>query len=157
MAENIVVHEGEKSEKYRILLPQMRGLLEGEEDVTANMANFVAALRMTFGFFWVGFYIVKGENLILGPFQGPVACTRIGYGKGVCGTAWKEKRCLTVEDVNAFPGHIACSSDSKSEIVYPVIREGEVVAVLDIDSDDYAAFDVVDEEYGGKLWEMFLG
>ncbi len=131
----------------------MEGLLSGESDRVANMANFVAALKMTFDFFWVGFYVVHDKELILAPFQGPVACTRIRHGKGVCGTAWKEKRTLVVEDVDAFPGHIACSSDSKSEIVVPVIRNGQVVAVLDIDSDYHAAFDTTDAAYLEKLIE----
>ncbi len=153
MAEKIIIHQGRKSEKYEALLPQMEGLLSGESDRVANMANFVATLKMTFDFFWVGFYVVHDEELILAPFQGPVACTRIKYGKGVCGTAWKEKRTLVVEDVDAFPGHIACSSASKSEIVVPVVRNGQVVAVLDVDSNNYAAFDTTDATYLEKLIE----
>ncbi len=154
MAEEISIHKGTKSEKYEALLPQIKGLLSGETDRVANMANFVAALKMTFGFFWIGFYVVRDKELVLAPFQGPVACTRIGQGKGVCGTAWKEKRTLIVEDVNTFPGHIACSSASKSEIVVPIVRNGQVVAVLDIDSDDYATFDKTDAIYLEKLIEQ---
>lgn len=155
MAEEIIIRQGGKQEKYEALLPQMEGLLAGERDRVANMANFVAALKTMFGFFWVGFYVVHDNELVLAPFQGPIACTRIRYGKGVCGTAWKEKRTLVVEDVDKFPGHIACSSDSKSEIVVPVIRDGEVVALLDIDSDTYAAFDATDASYLEKLLGRF--
>ena len=133
------------------MLPQLGALLDGETDVVANLANVAAALKQTFDFFWVGFYVVKGDCLVLGPFQGPVACTRIRYGKGVCGTAWKEARTVVVPDVDLFPGHIACSSASRSEIVVPV-RQGEtVVAVLDIDSDWLAAFDETDAHYLERL------
>ena len=132
-------------------MPQLGALLDGETDVVANLANVAAALKQTFDFFWVGFYVVKGDCLVLGPFQGPVACTRIRYGKGVCGTAWKEARTVVVPDVDLFPGHIACSSASRSEIVVPV-RQGEtVVAVLDIDSDRLAAFDETDAHYLERL------
>lgn len=155
MAEEIIIHQGDKEEKYQTLLPQMKSLLAGEGNRVANMANFVAALKMTFDFFWVGFYVVDGDMLVLAPFQGPIACTRIKYGKGVCGTAWKEQRTIVVEDVDAFPGHIACSSDSKSEIVVPLIREGKVVAILDIDSDNYATFDAKDATYLEILSEEF--
>ncbi len=154
MAEEINIHQGTKTEKYETLLPQIKSLLSGETDRVANMANFVAALKMTFDFFWVGFYVVRDKELVLAPFQGTLACTRIGLGKGVCGTAWKEKRTLIVDDVNAFPGHIACSSASKSEIVVPIIRNGQVVAVLDIDSKDYATFDTTDAMYLEKLIEQ---
>lgn len=119
--------------------------------MVANMANVAAALKQTFGFFWVGFYVVKEEMLVLAPFQGPLACTRIRYGKGVCGTAWKEARTMVVPDVEQFPGHIACSSDSRSEIVVPVVRDGKVVAVLDIDSDNLNAFDGTDAKYLEQL------
>ena len=133
------------------MLPQLGALLDGETDLIANLANVAAALKQTFDFFWVGFYVVKGDCLVLGPFQGPVACTRIRYGKGVCGTAWKEARTVVVPDVDLFPGHIACSSASRSEIVIPV-RQGEtVVAVLDIDSDRLAAFDETDAHYLERL------
>ena len=133
------------------MLPQLGALLDGETDVVANLANVAAALKQTFDFFWVGFYVVKGDCLVLGPFQGLVACTRIRYGKGVCGTAWKEARTVVVPDVDLFPGHIACSSASRSEIVVP-LRQGEtVVAVLDIDSDRLAAFDETDAHYLERL------
>lgn len=126
------------------MIPQVESLVKGETDVIANLANIAAALKSTMEFFWVGFYLVKGEELVLGPFQGPVACTRIPYGKGVCGTAWKTKEVLVVPDVNEFPGHIACSSRSRSEIVLPALKKGEVVLVLDIDSDKPSDFDDVD-------------
>ena len=147
MAENLLISTGSKEEKYRELLPQLHALVSTETDFIANLANVAAALKQTFGFFWVGFYIVKGDELVLGPFQGPIACTRIRIGRGVCGTAWKEVRTLLVPDVEQFPGHIACSSDSKSEIVVPMIRQGEVVGVLDIDSDTLDSFDTVDARY----------
>lgn len=141
-----------KDEKYKSLLPQLKALLEGETDTIANFANISAALKQTFGFFWVGFYIVKiskrGEELLLGPFQGTIACTRIKYGKGVCGTAWKEKRTIIVEDVNQFPGHIACDAASQSEIVIPVFdHRNDIVAVLDIDSEHLNHFDETDAHY----------
>jgi len=147
MAENLLISTGSKEEKYRELLPQLHALVSTETDFIANLANVAAALKQTFGFFWVGFYIVKGDELVLGPFQGPIACTRIRIGRGVCGTAWKEVRTLIVPDVEQFPGHIACSSDSKSEIVVPMIRQGEIVGVLDIDSDTLDSFDTVDARY----------
>ena len=125
-------------------MPQLAALVGSETDEVANMANLSAALKQAFGFFWVGFYRVVGEELVLGPFQGPVACTRIRRGKGVCGTAWAEGRTIVVEDVEQFPGHIACSSESKSEIVVPVVREGQIVSVLDIDSDCLRTFDAID-------------
>lgn len=154
MAENLIVSEGNKEQQYQTLLPQIESLLAGEPDATANMANVAAALKQTFNFFWVGFYVVKEEMLVLAPFQGPIACTRIRFGKGVCGTAWKEARTLIVPDVDLFPGHIACSSDSRSEIVVPVIREGKVVAVLDIDSDELNSFDQVDAVYLEKVCRL---
>ncbi len=151
MAEDLQISSGSKQERYEALLPQLGALLDGETDLIANLANVAAALKQTFDFFWVGFYVVKGDCLVLGPFQGPVACTRIRYGKGVCGTAWKEARTVVVPDVDLFPGHIACSSASRSEIVVPV-RQGEtVVAVLDIDSDRLAAFDETDAHYLERL------
>ena len=141
-----------KEEKYKSLLPQVQGLLSGEPDSLANMANLAALLHQEMGFWWTGFYRVEGEELILGPFQGPIACTRIAYGRGVCGTAWKEKRTVVVPDVEQFPGHIACSSLSRSEIVVPVHNSnGEVVAVLDIDSKDLNTFDETDKTYLEKL------
>ena len=145
MAETIYVRpEADKEEKYKELMPQLAALVGSETDEVANMANLSAALKQAFGFFWVGFYRVVGEELVLGPFQGPVACTRIRRGKGVCGTAWAEGRTIVVEDVEQFPGHIACSSESKSEIVVPVVREGQIVSVLDIDSDCLRTFDAID-------------
>ena len=147
MAEDLCISNGGKEEKYRMLLPQIKCLIEGEDDLIANLANVAAALKETFGFFWAGFYIVKGDELVLGPFQGPIACTRIRFGRGVCGTAWKEARTLIVPDVEQFPGHIACSSDSKSEIVVPILKQGEVIGVLDIDSDTLDSFDTVDARY----------
>lgn len=151
MAENLIINGGNKQELYETLLPQLQSLTAGETDMVANMANVAAALKQTFGFFWVGFYVVKEEMLVLAPFQGPLACTRIRYGKGVCGTAWKEARTMVVPDVEQFPGHIACSSDSRSEIVVLVVRDGKVVAVLDIDSDNLNAFDGTDAKYLEQL------
>ena len=135
-----------KEDKYRLLLEQARSLVEGENNAIANMANLSALLKETFGFWWCGFYMVNDDQLVLGPFQGPVACTRIGYGKGVCGTAWKEKRSIVVEDVEKFPGHIACSSVSRSEIVVPLLDGDHVYGVIDIDSEKLATFDVTDAE-----------
>lgn len=132
--------------RYRELMPQIKALVAGEPALIPNLANIAAALKEGLGFFWTGFYLVNGEELVLGPFQGPVACTRIGYGKGVCGTAWKEKRTIVVDDVESFPGHIACSSLSKSEIVVPAFKNGEVFLVLDVDSDTTAFFDEVDQQ-----------
>lgn len=146
MAEELILSTStDKQERYNTLLPQLASLTAGEPDVIANLANIAAALKQTMGFFWVGFYLVKNNELVLGPFQGPIACTRIGYGKGVCGTAWKEKRAIVVPDVEQFPGHIACSSASKSEIVLPAFKNGEVALILDVDSDKLNDFDAVDE------------
>jgi L-methionine (R)-S-oxide reductase len=147
MAEDLTITKGSKEEQYQALLPQMRALLTGETDLVANLANVTAALKEQFNWLWVGFYVVKGDELVLGPFQGPVACTRIRKGRGVCGTAWKKVKTLIVPDVEKFPGHIACSSLSKSEIVVPVIKADEVVAVLDVDSEAYNLFDEVDKKY----------
>jgi L-methionine (R)-S-oxide reductase len=147
MAEDLQIAKGSKAEQYESLLPQIKGLLEGENDLIANTANVVAALKEQFGWFWVGFYFVKNDELVLGPFQGPVACTRIKKGRGVCGSSWAQQQTLIVPDVEKFPGHIACSSLSKSEIVVPVIRNKEVVAVLDVDSDAYDQFDATDQEF----------
>ena len=144
---------GDKEEKYAVAERQIRSIVSGETDVTANMSNVAAVLHMTFGFWWTGFYRVSGDELVLGPFQGPVACTRIGYGRGVCGTAWKEAKTIIVPDVEKFPGHIACSSESRSEIVVPVKASGKVVAVLDIDSIDYAAFDMTDRVWLERIAE----
>ncbi len=136
-----------KAEKYRQLLPQLEALIGGETDITANLANIAAALKETFGWWWVGFYLVKEGELVLGPFQGPVACTRIRKGKGVCGTAWEQRKSILVPDVNAFPGHIACSSLSVAEIVVPVFTTSdEVLGVLDVDSERYDALDATDVE-----------
>lgn len=152
MAEHLFVNkEHSKKEKYESLLPQIEGLISGETDLIANMANISAALRQTFGFFWVGFYIVRNEQLVLGPFQGTIACTRIKFGKGVCGTSWKNKQTIIVEDVNKFPGHIACDAASQSEIVVPVILNNEVFAVLDVDSDLLNHFDETDSLYLNQI------
>ncbi|HLW21448.1 MAG TPA: GAF domain-containing protein [Cyclobacteriaceae bacterium] len=158
MSESIYVSIGaSKEEKYVSLLPQIEALITGEEDLVANLANISAALKETFSFFWVGFYLVKGQELVLGPFQGPIACTRIGFGKGVCGTVWKEASTRIVEDVEAFPGHIACNSASKSEIVLPAFKEGKVALVLDVDSDELNDFDEVDQKYLEQLMRLVEG
>ena len=142
------MEQEEKREKYRLLTEQIRALIEGESDSIAVMANVCAAIHETMGFFWTGFYRVQGNELVLGPFQGPVACMHIAFGRGVCGTAWKEQRTIVVPDVEQFPGHIACSSLSRSEIVVPVFsKDGAVVAVLDIDSKELATFDDIDRQY----------
>lgn len=155
MAESLFIpNTAIKAEKYKAVIPQIEALISGEPDLYANLSNIAAALREAFGFFWVGFYLVKGNQLVLGPFQGPIACTRINLGKGVCGTAWQEAKTQLVPDVNAFPGHIACSSASKSEIVVPVFRENDVAMVLDVDSDQLADFDKTDQYYLEKLMEI---
>jgi L-methionine (R)-S-oxide reductase len=153
MAEDLVIPSTvlSRSGKYEILLPQIESLISGEKDQIANLANVAAALKYGMGFFWVGFYLVKDSQLVLGPFQGPVACTRIGYGKGVCGTSWKQKQTIIVEDVETFPGHIACSSLSRSEIVVPLIRDDEVRMVLDVDSDKTGDFSETDKSYLERL------
>mgnify|MGYP001408395780 CR=1 FL=1 len=157
MAEQLNLSDNmSKEEKYIALSPQIRSLIEGESDLTANLANVAAALKEAFGFFWVGFYIVKNDELVLGPFQGPIACTRIGYGKGVCGTSWKEKETIIVDDVNQFPGHIACSFLSQSEIVVPIIRDNKVVAVLDVDSDQLNSFDKIDKKYLSEVVDYII-
>lgn len=145
MSEDLQIAKGTKAEQYTALLPQIRALMEGEPDATANLANVAAALKEQFGWLWVGFYLVRNGELVVGPFQGPVACTRIRKGKGVCGTAWAEARTLIVPDVEAFPGHIACSSLSRSEIVVPIFSGSEVVGVLDADSVELGAFDGEDQ------------
>jgi len=148
MAEQLIISpSASKEEKYKTLVPQIEALVFGEQDVVANLSNIAAALRQTMNFFWVGFYVVKANELVLGPFQGPIACTRIQYGKGVCGASWKEKKVILVPDVEEFPGHIACSSDSKSEIVLPAFKNSEVALVLDVDSDKLNDFDQTDERY----------
>lgn len=141
----------DKKEKYRLLFEQVKAMTEVESDTIANMANAAALIHETFQFWWTGFYRVIGEQLVLGPFQGPIACTRIGFNKGVCGTAWKEKKTLVVEDVSQFKGHIACSSESKSEIVVPIFKDGEVTAVLDIDSQYLSTFDDIDKAWLEKI------
>jgi GAF domain-containing protein len=152
MAEDLNIITGNKTVQYQSLIPQIKGLMEGENDLVANLANTAAALKEQFGWLWVGFYTVKSiggtpEELVVGPFQGPVACTRIKKGRGVCGTSWAESKTIIVPDVEKFPGHIACSSLSKSEIVVPVIRNNKVVAVLDVDSKDPDQFDTIDQRY----------
>lgn len=156
MAEQLLFSDDlqNKEDKYISLCPQVFALIEGETDLIANLANVSAALKEAFNFFWVGFYIVKNDQLILGPFQGPIACTRIGYGKGVCGTSWKENRAVVVDDVNQFPGHIACSSLSQSEIVIPILKNHQVVAILDIDSEYLNHFDEIDQKYLTKIVEQ---
>ena len=168
MAEDLQIISGNKAEQYQSLISQIKGLLEGENDLVANMANVVAALKEQFGWLWVGFYVVrpssikasgeglKGKNdeLVLAPFQGPVACTRIKKGRGVCGSSWAQAKTLIVPDVEQFPGHIACSSLSKSEIVVPVIRNNKVVAVLDVDSSEYNQFDSTDQQYLEEIVNM---
>ena len=145
-----------KEERYKLLTAQIGGLIAGETDSVAMMANICAAIQETMGFFWTGFYRVVGDELLLGPFQGPVACMHIGFGRGVCGTAWKQREIIVVPDVEQFPGHIACSSLSRSEIVVPVFdKAGEVVAVLDIDSKELATFDDTDREYLEKIVNLF--
>jgi L-methionine (R)-S-oxide reductase len=156
MAEDLQLADGSKTDQYRSLLPQIRALTEGEPDRVANLANVVAALKQQFGWLWVGFYLVKDGELVVGPFQGPVACTRITKGRGVCGTSWQERRTLIVPDVEAFPGHIACSSLSRSEIVVPVFHQDEVVGVLDADSVELNDFDEEDRRWLEELvadWE----
>jgi L-methionine (R)-S-oxide reductase len=147
MAEDLAIVSGSKAERYRSLLPQIKALMEGEPDLVANLANVAAALKEQFGWLWVGFYLVKEGELVVGPFQGPVACTRIRKGRGVCGTSWEQARTLIVPDVEAFPGHIACSSLSRSEIVVPLFHKGEVVGVLDADSTELNDFDAEDQRW----------
>ncbi len=153
MVENLRIENGSKAEKYLSLIPQIKALIGNEIDAIANMANVTAALKETFGFFWVGFYLVKHEELVLAPFQGPIACTRIKKGKGVCGTSWSESRTILVPNVEDFQGHIACSSLSKSEIVIPLMKNNEVIGVLDVDSDKLNDFDETDEKYLNELCE----
>lgn len=147
MAEDLQIVAGTKEEMYVTILPQIKGLINGEPDLVANLANIAAALKEQFGWFWVGFYLVKNEELVLGPFQGPVACTRIKKGRGVCGSSWQQAKTLIVPDVLKFPGHIACSSLSVSEIVVPIIRDNEVIGVLDVDSEKPDLFDEIDKKY----------
>ncbi|MBR3892981.1 MAG: GAF domain-containing protein [Alistipes sp.] len=151
MAEEFKICTGSKEERYKLLFAEAEAMLRDESDEIASMANLAAMIDQTFGFWWTGFYRVLGEELVLGPFQGPVACTRIGYGRGVCGTAWREEQTIIVEDVEKFPGHIACSSLSRSEIVVPVWRDNTICAVLDIDSEHLATFDSTDREWLEKI------
>lgn len=158
MAEELIIAEGlSKKEKYEALIPQIEALVTGEPDLTANLANIAAALKYGMGFFWVGFYLVKGDELVLGPFQGPIACTRIRKGKGVCGTTWAKGETIVVPNVDEFPGHIACSSDSKSEIVLPAFKHGEVALILDVDSDQLNDFDSTDAEALERLMRVIEG
>ena len=156
MSENLIISEGDKSKKYSVLYSQIVSLLEDEEDMTANMANISSMIHHTFGFLWTGFYRVAGNELILGPFQGPLACSRIRFGKGVCGTAWKEAKTVIVPDVDEFPGHIACSSASRSEIVVPLFRGTDVTAVLDIDSQVTDTFDETDKQWLEKIADILM-
>ena len=162
MAEQLIIDVSQsKAARYQSLLPQIEALIAGETDVTANLANVAAALRQSMNFFWVGFYLVKNnalqadrQELVLGPFQGPIACTRIAFGKGVCGACWKEKKVMLIPNVDEFPGHIACSSDSKSEIVLPAFKNNEVALVLDVDSDQLNDFDETDKQYLTQLMSI---
>ena len=154
MAEQLIIKGGTKQERYEALLPQIAAVVSDESDLIANMANVAAMLHETFGFWWTGFYRVVGEELVLGPFQGPMACTRIRKGRGVCGTAWAKDETQVVPDVDKFPGHIACSSASRSEIVVPVRHEGNIVAVLDIDSAQLATFDETDRQYLERIVQL---
>ena len=157
MAEDLVRISGTKDDIYDGLFPQIVALIGNEKDVVANLGNVSAALKEAFGFFWIGFYLVKDGELVLGPFQGPVACTRIQKGKGVCGAAWKQEQTVLVPNVDLFDGHIACSSISKSEIVVPLFKNGEVVVVLDVDSDKLEAFDQIDKKHLEKLCQWISG
>jgi len=157
MAEDLQIARGTKTEQYAALLPQIRALMEGESDPTANLANIAAALKEQFGWLWVGFYLVKAGELVVGPFQGPVACTRIRKGKGVCGTSWAEERTLIVPDVDAFPGHIACSGLSRSEIVVPIHSGAQIVGVLDVDSIELNAFDREDQHWLEEIIKIIPG
>src|SRR6476661_3516270 len=157
MAEDLTLSVGSKEEQYSNLIPQIHALLEGEPDLIANLANITGAIQEQFNWLWTGFYVVREDELVLGPFQGPVACTRIRKGRGVCGTAWAEARTLIVPDVEAFPGHIACSSLSRSEIVVPIFSGGEVVGVLDVDSVELHAFDEVDRKWLEEVVQSIPG
>jgi L-methionine (R)-S-oxide reductase len=155
MAEELIIPtSANKQERYDTLIPQLEALVAGEKDLIANLSNIAAALKQTMDFFWVGFYLVKEGQLVLGPFQGPIACTRIDYGKGVCGAAWKEKKTIVVPDVELFPGHIDCSSASRSEIVLPAFQHGEVALVLDVDSDVVNDFDQTDARALEKIMRL---
>ncbi|MBS1496679.1 MAG: GAF domain-containing protein [Bacteroidetes bacterium] len=157
MAEDLEIFSGTKQEQYEHLIPQLKALLDGEPDLIANMANTAAALKEQFNWLWIGFYLVKNEELVLGPFQGPVACTRIKKGRGVCGTAWANKKTLLVDDVTKFPGHISCNSTSRSEIVIPIYKNEEVFAVFDADSTEIKEFDETDKKYLEEIVWMVKG
>ncbi len=157
MSEDLLVAKGTKEEQYKSLLPQIQALIAGEKDLIANLGNISAALKEQFAWLWVGFYLVKKDELVLGPFQGPIACTRIQKGKGVCGASWEQKKTLIVPDVNKFPGHIFCSSASLSEIVIPIIKDGLVVAILDADSELYNSFDETDKRYLEEIAGWVMG
>ena len=158
MAEELLISKStDKAERYKALIPQIEALVTGEPDLTANLANIASALKYGMDFFWVGFYLVKEEQLVLGPFQGPIACTRIMKGKGVCGTSWEKAKTILVDNVDEFPGHIACSSDSKSEIVLPAFKNNEVALILDVDSDELADFDKTDQLYLEQLMRIVEG
>lgn len=154
MAEDLLVTKGTKEEQYESLLPQIKALLDGEPDLIANLANITGALKEQFNWLWIGFYLVKDDELVLGPFQGPVACTRIKKGKGVCGASWANAKTLIVPDVEKFPGHIACSSLSRSEIVVPIIRNNKVLGVLDADSIEPDQYDIIDQNYLEEIIDM---
>ncbi len=155
MAEDLsILKEASKEEKYISIIPQIKALLEGENDLIANLANISAALKEQFNWFWVGFYLIKDDELVLGPFQGPVACTRIKKGKGVCGSSWQQEKILMVPNVDEFPGHIACASASKSEIVLPIYSGGKVMGVLDVDSEYLSHFDEVDSKYLNEIIKL---
>lgn len=155
MAEELIISSATgKKEKYTTLIPQLESLIGDERDLIANLSNIAAALKQTFDFFWVGFYLVKGNQLVLGPFQGPIACTRIDFGKGVCGATWKAQKTIVVPNVEEFPGHIACNSASKSEIVLPAFKDGAVALVLDVDSDKLNDFDAVDQQHLEKVMRL---
>ena len=154
MAEDLYIEVGTKEEQYQSLIPQIKGLLTGEDDLIANLANVAAALKEQFNWLWVGFYLVKNDELVLGPFQGPVACTRIKKGRGVCGGSWQQEKTLIVDDVEKFPGHIACSSSSKSEIVIPIFKNNNVVAVLDVDSSELSTFNETDQKYLEQIVQL---
>lgn len=156
MAEDLSIVQGTKEEQYQSVIPQIKALVEGEPDLIANLANIVAALKEQFGWLWVGFYLVKESDLVLAPFQGPVACTRIKKGRGVCGTSWEKAQTIVVADVEKFPGHIACSSKSRSEIVVPVIRNKKVVGLLDVDSEHLQEFDETDQKYLEEIVELIV-
>ena len=157
MVQEITISRTTRADKYKELLPQIKGLVTGESDLIANLANIMAALKSSMGFLWIGIYLVKNEELVLGPFQGPVACTRIQKGNGVSGTVWQEKRTIIVADVDKFPGHIICSSESRSEIVLPILKDNEVAMIMDLDSSSLNDFDAIDEKYLQEIVTIIEG